>query len=58
MVTGEVVMAVLHAVKMWGGMRMRGKRKADLDCNEFGSFIDCLLSNVIDQEECDFQSRR
>jgi hypothetical protein len=53
-VTGEMVMAVLHFVRLWGGLRVTGSGRVVLDCVEFGVFADCLLNKVMDQEACDY----
>jgi hypothetical protein len=53
-VTGEILLAVMHAVRMWGGVRLMEGGEVGINCNEFALFLDCLLNKVIDQEACDF----
>jgi hypothetical protein len=50
----EMMMAVLNAVRMWGGVRLSESGEVDINCSEFGLYVDCLLNRVIDQEACDF----
>jgi hypothetical protein len=53
-IDGEIIFAVLHAIRLWGGMRLAGSGEVSVECNEFALYLDCLCNKVIDQEACDF----
>lgn len=50
----EMVMSVLHGIRMFGGMRLRRNGVAYFNCDEFLLYLECVLNRVIDQEACGF----
>ena len=51
--TVDVLMAVLHGLKMWDGVKVDSE-EIKIDCYEFSLFLANFLNRVIDQEACDY----
>jgi hypothetical protein len=53
----DVLMAVLHGLRMWDGVKVDcGEVK--IDCYEFSLFLANFLNRVIDKEACDYLQPR
>jgi hypothetical protein len=50
----EMVISVLHTVRMSEGVRLRKDGVVHLNCDELLLYVNCILNRVIDQEACDF----